>query len=53
MLVKVYSVSNYWGSKSLSNAILNWLVTWGILVVRTMFAFGLHYDLAHVEMMLK
>ena len=33
MLLKDYSASNYRGPKSLSNAILNWLVNWGILVV--------------------
>jgi len=33
MLLKDYSASNYRRPKFLSNAILNWLVNWGILVV--------------------
>jgi len=33
MLLEVFSTTNYWGSKSPSNAILNWLVYWRILVV--------------------
>jgi len=33
MLLKDYSASNYRGPKSFNNAILNWLVNWGILVV--------------------
>jgi len=32
-LLKVYSVSNYWGCISASNAVLNWLVNRGFLVV--------------------
>jgi len=41
MLLKDYSASNYRGTKSLSNAILNWLVNWVILVVVDVYSFGM------------